>query len=309
MLQKQLFPAQPGLRVVHDAETVDALTLADHPGGEAGRRAVLETLADSIDDATTPVVITCEHLCMPGCWIQTDAGIGRRRLSRRDINALLQGYLPPARILLIVREQRRWLPSWYQQRIKAYETQTMSQLIDSAMFRDEIVPALCYADVAAEYEAAFGPGSVSVVPFELLARRPQDFAARVLDVAGLPPELRTEPDVVQANVGMSQIGVSGRRQANRLIVAANNSRILGRDVQPMLIKGSKRLFSLDWMAIRLLGKYAQQVSLPSEVRSALATSNRDLDMRYGLDLEQYGYEMLSDTEEAGPARQAVAVGR
>ena len=145
MLQKQLFHAQPGLRVVHDAETVDALTLADHPGGEAGRRAVLETLADSIDDATTPVVITCEHLCMPGCWIQTDAGIGRRRLSRRDINALLQGYLPPARILLIVREQRRWLPSWYQQRIKAYETQTMSQLIDSAMFRDEIVPALCYA--------------------------------------------------------------------------------------------------------------------------------------------------------------------
>ena len=310
LLQKHLLPAQEGLLLLHDATTINALTLVDHPGGEVARRQVLDALGERVATSAHPVVISCEHLCMPGSWLRTgQRPRGRARLSRPDIIAMLRAHLPPQRVLLIIRDQLRWLPSWYQQRIKGYETLTLARLLDSVDFHDGIVPSLCYDRVVDEYEAAFGPGSVTVLPFEMLVRSPAAFFDGVLSSVGVAAQDRRLPATVQANTGMSLPAVVSHRALNRLLAVVSNGGMLGRRLEPAMIRAMKSLFSLDWIAVRLFGKYGSEAQLPEAVLAHFTASNRSLDARYSLGLNRYGYpwSVPTDVQPAG-TRPQPAVG-
>ena len=102
----------------------------------------------------------------------------RDSLEPSDIISVLKLLSDDVRIVLIIRRQWDWLGSWYQERVKRYETRKFSDMIASNDFA-EILSRLDYCKVITQYTDAFGSENVKVIPFELLTSDPQEFDRRI----------------------------------------------------------------------------------------------------------------------------------
>jgi hypothetical protein len=90
------------------------------------------------------------------------------------------------RVLLVVRRQAEWIESLYRQSLHEYYFTPFPKFVvwpDSpsgkAPYPSLAVRELSWSEIAEGFASAFGRESVTVLPYELLVQRPEDFIARL----------------------------------------------------------------------------------------------------------------------------------
>lgn len=287
-LQRQVFACHSGLCYLDDEAVRSALLQRSvaSAGDDFQRAEVLSRLEAIADREKRPVVLSCEHFCMPGRWLETRPHAPTRRHSRDEITELLREYAPHVRVLVVVRNQSEWVRSWYQERVKRYESHSLKGLLRSDLFIDQILPALHYYRTVQHYRSVFGEEAVTLVPLELLHNDADVFFARLFEPFGLDPT-PTPESVIKTR--MSSAAVRMRRQTNRVLRLASRSGIAGLD--RALFRLSKWIYSQEWVLTRsgLTREYAETVQLPPETHDSLARDNARLAVDLGIDLGALGY--------------------
>jgi len=194
----------PRHHIVHDLVTPDAFSYS----------------ADAVRDRYHGFIERARaHDCVPV--------ISHERLSgyppsggydRRLIADRLAETFPEAHILIVIREQIALIRSMYSQYIADGGHQSLEDFLHHPeprlgrrpYFRFEFYE---FHKLIGYYQQKFGKERVHVLPFELLARRPQQFADAISRLAGLP-DRAIAGDVV-ANKGRPYVMQAFVRRANR----------------------------------------------------------------------------------------------
>lgn len=130
-------------------------------------------------------MLSAEHFVMPNDCLAMSVPRPMLRLDSPQILPLLQKLGQRVRILLIVRRQEDWLESWYQERIKRYETRTYQDVSRASDF-GPILQLPCYDRVVGNLAERFGQENIFVVPFEFLRADPPRFFGTVGEAIGVP---------------------------------------------------------------------------------------------------------------------------
>lgn len=197
----------------------------------------------------------------------------------------LKELFPNARILLVIRNQFSLLASYYTHDIV---TERYSGSFDqwiTSQFKDchnNPVSNARFFEVMDLYDRLFGEGRVCALPFEALARSPQDFAAGLCAFLG-----------VDSNEGVRLITQNEkiRVRPSRWFVMTQNS--------PWLAKLDRSVRPLVPAAVLDIVKGVSRLGRPSEpdvsgetkerLHAYYQDGNRRLADRLGLPLERYGY--------------------
>jgi len=120
--------------------------------------------------------------------------------SRSIIATRLASLFPKAKILIIIRNQKEFFPSWFVQMKNTGQNLTRQHTFIE-MLEDQIelekmgissLWGLCdYDELYSAYAKAFGAESVHVIPYELLKDNAQEFMYRVNDIVGLAGNQQT----------------------------------------------------------------------------------------------------------------------
>lgn len=286
LLQKHLLPQQEEIEFWYNAEIINALSLREHPGGERTRDSVLKKLRQAANASDKPVVISCEHFCMPASWLVTGGKQRQARFSRSEISVLLREYFDVDGILMIVRRQQDFLPSWHQERIKRYETRTLKDLLESEIFLKDVLPALRFDQALIHYEEVFGTGSVSVIPFELLRQDSKTFQRMLYTMLGISGRVIDAPI---SKSSMSAIGLGMRRHTNKLLNIRKSKNNGTPKFNDLMFRASKRVYSYDWILGRMFGQFSPNYVIPTHAVDAFVESNRKLQPKLDVDLRSLGY--------------------
>jgi len=288
LLQRGVFPKLDKLDFFPpraDSEIYRALSLIDYPGGETARIGVIRDFASKARASEKPALFSAEHFVMPGNCLATQVPKPVLLLDSSQILSLLQKMGEQVRILLVIRRQQDWLESWYQERIKRYETRTFQDMLKAPDFAQTLqLPR--YDLVASDLMERFGEKNVFVVPFEFLRSDSERFFGAIGNAIGVPiPKLHLP--VMKGRI--KPITLVARRNINKLLVAV--SRVTGGQsaFDQVLYRMLKKIYAYDFLlGRRPSGKY-NFGPLPDEVIKMYARSNRELESITGLNLKDIGY--------------------
>jgi hypothetical protein len=218
------------------------------------------------------------------------SGNPRRGLMHGRLNAdRLAETFPGARILIVIREQREIIRSWYKHHVRAGSSVPLSKWLapPGRGFEPRFALDHFRYDLAIKhYDRLFGPDRVLVLPYEMLKADPAAFVRRITRFTGA--EAQAEPRMDQANRSYSALAVELRRLANKL-----NGREFVSARRSFLDRQTMRLAEhVDRCAPRRLTERAEQ-RLRRRVRQIIgdrfAASNRETSHITGLDLAAFGY--------------------
>lgn len=208
--------------------------------------------------------------------------------------------LPDARILVLVREQRSMLYSYYLQYITDGGSLSFNRLVSAnqpTLFRkpEFDLRSFSYVPLLEYYRSLFGAENLLVVPYEALRVDGWHVAAEIAEFCGLPAE-RIAPDIFDspANSGMPLMMQLLRRHLNGLIyrnqlsphapIAFNPFDRWYRRMRPLF--EPTRL--IDGPLRRRLKNQIERITA-----DRYAESNRQLQHMTGHDLSRYGYRMAT----------------
>lgn len=286
LLQEHVFPDMPGVNYValgEDEELHRALAWREFHGGDAARAAVLERLRRQAEQDAKPTLISSEHFIMPASWLQTTSWRPAPLLDGEQILSLIKQHLGDVRILLIVRKQSDWLKSWYQERVKRYETRPLPQVL-AAPELQPIIEMLHYDRLVAALREQFGPSNVAIVPFELLKKSPEGFLRAVGEAVGSPPPMKSLPLI---RGGMSPAGVTARRFTNKLLVGLAGLTGGSTALDAAGFRFFKKVYAYDFL-FKGLGGRRRGENL-SVLQNGFDASNRKLETMLQTDLRSLGY--------------------
>ena len=240
-----------------------------------------------------PVLLSTENFVMPGnCMRMNIPGSELRdSLEPSDIISVLKSLSDDVRIVLIIRRQWDWLGSWYQERVKRYETRKFSDMIANNDFA-EILSRLDYCKVITQYTDAFGSENVKVIPFELLASDPQEFNRRIrLAIGDLTPSALS----TRHKTGLSRPFVHLKRLANSLLVFVGQATGGYSKILLFLSRLFKYIARFDGILRKLFGKFStKKTDLPRDLQIFFEEKNFELEKKYRLGLGELGYWQMSD---------------
>jgi len=97
---------------------------------------------------------------------------------------LIRQVAPDARILITVRAPEPWIKSAYNQIVKQGSSNSFPEFLE--LERDFIEQSLNVRDLVGIWEECFGPGSVLVLPVELMVQDREKFYDEIFGFSGLP---------------------------------------------------------------------------------------------------------------------------
>lgn len=216
----------------------------------------------------------------------------------------LAASFPDARVLIVVREQRRMLRSLYTSLVRneGYP-HSIRRIIDP--IGTPTVPRLTaeyldYADLVEYYQRHYSPERVLVLPMELFLEDPGLFVRRIADFAGGPAGQQTDPDRLRpetvTNPGSGLTALTLMRFANKYAFrTAYDYRGVLRDDHDRFRSTRVRLTrQLDRIVPgpidRLLETHFARY-LADQLEERFAASNRRLAEHAAIDLDRYGYQL------------------
>ena len=217
-----------------------------------------------------------------------------------EIAERLAAVLPDARVLIVIREQRRALYSVYQQYVRDGGAAALRKYLEPR--RTAEVPQFRwqhfeYDRLVALYQSLFGLARVLVLPFELLSADPAAFLRRIVAHCGL--EAHSLPNYPKEYPSLAALTVLCKRWANRLLV-----RNALNPAAPLYVKRHERWFE------RLDGTLPAVWSRPLERRwrellehaaaGRFEGSNTRTAAATGIDLGSLGYAMSSRLDAPVP---------
>lgn len=286
LLQRHVFPGMSGVKYIafaDDEEAYRALAWRGFDGGESARATVLARLRRSAEKSSNSTLVSSEHFIMPGNWLQTMPQRSAPLLDGPQILSLIQQHLGDVRILLIVRKQSDWLESWYQERVKRYETRPLPEMLAAPEFQP-ILELLHYDMLIADLRERFGLSKVAVVPFELIKKSPDDFLRAIGRALGSTPLMKPLP-VIKG--GMFSGSVAARRLTNKLLVGLAGRTGGSTALDAAGFRFFKKIYAYDFL-LKGMGGRSRREGL-SAVQSGFDASNRKLETMLQIDLRPLGY--------------------
>lgn len=202
----------------------------------------------------------------------------------------LQRAFPTAKTVLVIREQREYLASYYLHEVmcgRFPKSASIDQFVDATCFRgtSALLYALDYGSKVRILEQVFGRDNVVVLPYELLRQSFDGFCATLFDGLGLAHLERAamkrpaEASGADSSQMMARANVIGYWRT-RLGVLPNVR--LGRFVPSGLYRG---------VYARLVPRYEPRISDATwqEMREEFQPGNQWLTAHRGLDLGRFGY--------------------
>ena len=133
----------------------------------------------------------------------------------------LARWVPDARILIVIREQRSMLRSLYQLLVNWGNPRVIEELLTTERrsppgFNLEFLE---YHRIVGAYQAAFGTGNVLVLPYEKLTQQPHEFLSTITDFCRIDSSEFPLPDTyaVRENPGRSLASLFIKRLHNRFL--------------------------------------------------------------------------------------------
>src|SRR6185503_2991913 len=126
---------------------------------------------------------------------------------------------PTARVLMVIREQARMIVSCYRQYVRIGGTGSLGRYVSPPPGWGDRVPQFnlqqfAYDRLIGHYQELLGRDRLCVLPFELLARDPDAFAAQVAGFAGVEPgPVDPEP----SRVGWGGVTLNVKRGLNLFV--------------------------------------------------------------------------------------------
>ena len=235
-----------------------------------------------------PVLLSNENFVMPSNCLRMNIPGSEFRdgLEPEDIVRILKLLSDDIQIVLIIRRQWDWLGSWYQERVKKYETRKFSDMIGSDDFTTTL-RRLDYCNVITQYANAFGSENVKVIPFELLTSDPLEFKKRVEVAIG---DVAQSVPLTKHKTGLSRPFVNLKRLVNYLLVLVGQATGGYSKTLAFLSKIHKKIASFDGILRKLFGKFSiNKADLPSDLQTLFEEKNSSLEKKYRLGLEDLGY--------------------
>jgi hypothetical protein len=213
----------------------------------------------------------------------------------KEIAGRLAETFPDSRVLIVIREQRSLLRSWYAQYVRDGGGLTFADYVRSYPpdyafripgFRFEYYE---YDRLISHYQEQFTSNRVLVLPFELLLAAPTEFLARVSAHIGLPSPKAVLPT---SNIGMSPSEFAIRRFVHRVFAANQlntNPLIESRTCTRIGYRISDVLTRLIPASVQRLIDRRLRAQVETLIGDRYSLSNRRTSSLIGLDLRDFGY--------------------
>jgi hypothetical protein len=223
----------------------------------------------------------------------------------------LQRLFPDAKVLLVAREQRSMIASWYIQHVREGGVASLREFLRPIEPGTGRIPRFDpryfeFDHLARAYRELFGADRVLVLPYEWLRAEPEAFVARIREFAGCPgPAPRL--DLHRRHASMSAAATTLSRWTNRLLVrnVVNPSPLLGGVLEGHRNTAAGRM--LDRIlprAIMNLGGAGRRRVLDAFAAGRYEQSNARLQAFCERDLRSLGYAMAGIVDEPEPPRPA-----
>jgi hypothetical protein len=214
---------------------------------------------------------------------------------RRLIAERLHASFPEARVLIVIREQCELIRSMYNQHVKAGGSETLEQYVRRPENRRTKRPAFSldvyeFDRLIAFYRQLFGAGRVLVLPQEMLARKPQEFADQIARFCGQQPV--PVGKIKRSNTRRPQL----MRAAQRLL----NMLFFDNDLSPGALvhvpRFARRFSKFRYYFERISPRFVERRLSDGQIRRIrelvsdyYAASNRRTQELTGLPLKEFGY--------------------
>jgi hypothetical protein len=221
----------------------------------------------------------------------------------RDVADRLRAVFPGARILMVIREQRKMIASAYRQYVRNGAVGSVEAYLDPPSdgrlpgFRFEFFE---YHRLFEYYAGHFGSENVLVIPYELFAVDPREFVRRCLVFARLPAgdSLDGLPYHASENPGLSGFALFLKRTLSRVCARPDtlNPHVMIPLSRRQELALERLLFRLDRVVPRRLGRALEHRladRIASRVGDRYQTSNQMLAASASVDLRRFGYDLPS----------------
>lgn len=288
LLQKSVFPH------LEDAEFLGAKTDPDlyralgHrilDGGEDERAAILATYRQRIEQAKQPQIVSAEHFVMPSDCLAMGFPRPLPLLNAKDIFPLFSKLSDQIVVVVILRRQEDWLKSWYQERVKRYETRSFREMVRSPSFQG-VMESLRYDRVANQLATLFGKENVRFVPFELLKKSHTKFLIALTQAMGVKTADLPLP-ITKQSMGYGTIVM--RRTTNKFLAAVAGLSPVNTPLDDSLFQISKKIYAYGSILPGLIRENQESYQLDNAIAAAFASGNSRLAKAWGLDISDLGY--------------------
>ena len=305
--QKQFYPRVDGYRLV-ERRLVRSVILARSPLDFDARSA---RSALGLDDGA-PAIICEEDLS----GILHNGGLVTNYIAK-EIASQLHAIAPEAKVVIFVRNQTSMAASLYQQYLREGGTGSVHRYLfpEDYLHLGRIRPlkaprfdfsALEYDRLIAHYDALFGRDRVLAFAYEQFGRDPRGFLTGFCAKLGIPMPAELDLSPINSSYRAGLIPVARCLNLFTRRSVAEKSTLLHipywYPARKLILRGLNRspLFGRVPPAQRLLG-----TSTVSWIRQRFAQSNRALQERLGVNLEELGYATEQQELLQRPTRSAL----
>lgn len=249
---------------------------------ESVKSKIYNTLEQDSDNLT--VVISYEGLSFAP---EAERGRTVKRLKK---------LFPEAKILITIREQRKMLGSLYTHQLKkmlqhgdykSFKSWGASQLKAKG---SASIDNVFYGKLIDEYSEHFGKDNLSIIPVELLKKKPAEFTGKLSESLGINQE--TIKELIE-NMGQQNESISKLKyyvQKYYILIAP----IFIRKLLNAILPAKMKLFVRDSLEVGPKHKEAVPEKLNKTLEPKFAEINTRLEREYCLELADLGYITKSD---------------
>jgi Sulfotransferase domain len=243
------------------------------------RRATAPVANDAMRDGLVPVFSHEELSGNP----RTDQHASSEYAKR------LRASFSDARVLIVIREQRDWIRSYYRYRTQSELDARLVDFLDQPLRGDALfnLGFLRYDLLIRLYQELFGSERVLVLTYEQLSADPQSFVDAIGAFTGIGPIPMSDFGVVRPGLGAATSEL--KRVANRLAPTVSHS-----NNTAYLRLVNRATFHIDrWMPsmVERLAADRQRRTIEAQTHRYWAQSNRTTAELTGLDLRTLGYDV------------------
>lgn len=206
---------------------------------------------------------------------------------------LVQSF-PEAHVLLTIREQDAVIGSMYGQYLRFGHTSGLADFLAEPPAGSGFRPVLDrafydYDALLTRYEARFGAGRVTVLPFEWMLKAPDAALGRLWAAMGVDLAPVGAKGGRSENPALSVLGYRALRFFNRFANADSRHLHRGHWFNPNGL--AQRVSNLTPRGLQARMKAAEAAMIRQALGQTYAASNRALAARLGLDLGALGYQV------------------
>ena len=281
-LQKLFFPKSPQINFIRNEGFYRLLAL-DSKIQTKEKIKKLKSYKYKLFKKNKLNIISFEHFVMPANCLRTSKNqVYLNYLEPNEIIDNIKSLNVKVRVLIIIRNQKDWLWSWYQERIKRFETRTFENMLLCDNFSD-IINVIKFDKTFELWKSNFQ--DCKIIPFELLQKHKKIFLKQLCLYLNIKI-FDVENKIIKSS--LSYFSIKSKRRVNHLMLyifdLTNNNKI----IKKLLIKLVKYLFSYDFIFKKLF-KTKHHPKIPIHLQKQFAESNKKLSKKINLKLKKIGY--------------------